>query len=94
LLHRRALTERPSGGYLMKLKTETNTVAIERRVMAVAATKLNQTHHHLSVDFEHGQWWVSCVDCGAQWSVVDAEGGTSLDGFDLEQVSDGDESCL
>ncbi len=80
---------------MANLKTETNTIEMERRVMAAAVRLVASrgVHHHLSVDFEHGQWWVSCTDCGAQWSVVDAEGGRAVEGFDLEQVTDGDESC-
>ena len=46
------------------------------------------------VDYEHGQHWITCRPCGAQWSVVDAEGGPAIDGFDFEEVSDGDGSCL
>jgi hypothetical protein len=41
-------------------------------------------------DFEHGQWWVTDLDTGAQWSVCDAEGPGSTDGFDFEQVTEGD----
>jgi hypothetical protein len=33
---------------------------------------------------EHGQEWAVCNTCGAQWS---------LNGADLEQVSDGDGYC-
>lgn len=39
--------------------------------------------------FEHGQLWITCTD-GAAWSVVDAEGGPAVNGFDFEQVSEGD----
>lgn len=44
-----------------------------------------------SFDFEHGQWWVTCRETGCQWSVVDAEGGASVDGFDFEVVTEGSE---
>lgn len=37
---------------------------------------------------EHGQDWLTCPDCRAQWSIVD----TNL-GEDYEQVTDGDEYC-
>jgi len=40
-------------------------------------------------NFEHGQLWITCT-CGAAWSVVDAEGGPAVRGFDFEQVSQGD----
>jgi hypothetical protein len=40
--------------------------------------------------FEHGQLWIIGQN-GAQFSVVDAKGGPSVDGFDFEQVTDADE---
>ena len=40
-------------------------------------------HVRLQRDREHGQHWLTCLDCGAQWHDDDA----------LEQVSDGDGSC-
>jgi len=78
------------------LKTERNTTTMERAVMRVAVQKIQrQTRHwHLNAFFEHGNWWVSCRDCGATWSVVDAEGPDVIDGLDLEDISDGDGSCL
>jgi hypothetical protein len=39
-------------------------------------------------DFEHGQWWITDLESGAQWSVVDATGGRSVDGFDFEPVTE------
>lgn len=36
---------------------------------------------------EHGQLWVTCLDCGAQWAVYGPEPA------DLEQVTDGDGWC-
>lgn len=72
------------------LLTETNTVAVERKVMSLAAKRLNRIHHHLTTAFEHGQWWVLCSDCGASWSVVDAEPGP----LDFERIDTGDESCF
>jgi hypothetical protein len=35
--------------------------------------------------FEHGQLWITYID-GEQWSVVDAEGPGSINGFDFEQI--------
>ncbi len=71
------------------LKTETNTPAMARKVLRTA----HQYFHTraLSVHFEHGQWWVIKIDTGAAWSVVDATGGSSLNGFDFEQVAEGEE---
>lgn len=40
--------------------------------------------------FEHGQLWITC-SCGANYSVVDATGVDSVDGFSFEQVTPGDE---
>lgn len=48
------------------------------------------TVHGCSVFYEHGQHYVSCLDCGASWSVVDSEPGT----YSLEQLDNGDESCF
>lgn len=78
-----------------KLNTETDTPEMERRVMA-ASTRVIQWaggHHHVSADFEHGQWWITCKDCGGQWSVADASYSGHPDAFDFEEVTAGDESC-
>lgn len=78
-----------------QLQTEQNTPEMELRVMA-AAIRLVQFpdgHARLRVEFEHGQWWIICNNCGAVWSVNDATGPGTIDGFCVEQVSDGDESC-
>ena len=72
----------------MKLKTETNTPAMARRVKAAAGQVLDG---RLQADFEHGQWWITAIDTGAQWSVCDAEGKCAVDGFCFEQVSYGEE---
>lgn len=79
----------------MTLKTETNTPEMEERVLDAAnASALGDSHKHgLASAFAHGQWWVTCVDCGAQWSVVDATGGNSVDGFDFERVTEGYGYC-
>lgn len=49
--------------------------------------------HDATADFEHGQLWITCGACGGQWSVCDATGGDSVDGFSFERVSDGDDDC-
>lgn len=72
------------------LKTEMNTRAMERRIL-VAAGAILGNRRSLSADFEHGQWWVTNRRTGAQWSVVDAVGGRAVNGFDFEQVTQGDE---
>lgn len=78
----------------MKLKTETNTPAMERRILrAFLAFRDYDIAHarQISVDFEHGQWWVTDKPSGAAWSVVDAEGRGAIDGFDFERITQGDE---
>ncbi len=74
-----------------KLKTETNTPAMLERIMIAFAASdyVSQTGGFFDVDFEHGQWWITGEN-GAQWSVMDAEGGPAIDGFDFERVSEGD----
>lgn len=71
------------------LKTERNTKTMEQRVLRAARKKLDRKL--LSVFFEHGQWWVENKVTGAQYSVVDAEGPSAIDGFDFEQVTEGEE---
>jgi hypothetical protein len=72
-----------------KLNTETPTPAMERRVLREARPRLGMARR-LSADFEHGQWWITDLDSGAQWSVVDCLGPAG-DYFDFERVTEGDE---
>lgn len=73
------------------LKTEINTEEVRDDIQAAAYISISIGRaHFVTPHFEHGQWWVTC-DCGAAWSVVDAEGGPAVYGFDFEQVSNGDE---
>ena len=78
-----------------KLKTEQNTVTMERQVLSVAIrlVQWRSGHRYLSAAFEHGQWWLTCCTCGAQWSVVDAEGSDTFKGLAFEEVSGGDGYC-
>jgi hypothetical protein len=76
----------------MALMTETNTRRVGERVMLAAhAAGLRGRGHSLSVDFEHGQWWVTNRQTGAQWSAHDASGPGTFHGFDFEQVTQGDD---
>jgi hypothetical protein len=78
----------------MTLKTEQHTEDMRIRILsAVEISPAFGLHSCLEPIFEHGQWWVTCLPCGAQWAVVDADGGTSVDGFDFEQVSCGESCC-
>jgi hypothetical protein len=67
-----------------KLKTETNTPAMDRRIAAAFSESGIEAGDFYETVFEHDQWWVICEN-GAQYSVVDTTGG--IDGFDFEQVT-------
>ena len=69
------------------LKTERNSRNMEKRVLRAfhkasvgGATRDNRAH----AVFEHGQWRIT-MDDGAQFSVCDAIGGSTVDGFDFER---------
>ncbi len=65
------------------LKTETETRTMQRRVLAafrVSSYCLRQ--RDVQAVFEHGQWWI--VTGSQIFSVVDANGGPAIDGFDFE----------
>ncbi len=66
------------------LNCETNTVEMARRVSGAARKQLKL--RRLQTDFEHGQWCVTDLRSGAQWSAND-----TVYGFDFEQVTDGNE---
>ncbi len=68
------------------LKTEINTPNIEAQVLRAARFKLRK--RNLQADFEHGQWWITHVPSGDQWSVCDE---LSQYGFCFEQVAEGEE---
>lgn len=78
---------------MAQLKTETNTSTMRARIMRAFRAHFNLGQQHgPACHFEHGQWWVVNTITGAQWSVVDAEGPGSTDGFDFEQVAEGSEA--
>lgn len=70
----------------MKLQCETNTSTVEKRIRRHFATWAGIRSRDFQTDFEHGQWWVTVLRTGAQWSVCDAEPGP----FCYEQVSRGE----
>lgn len=79
----------------MALKTETNTPEMEKRVLEAFLVTDEGVEHdedEVQADFEHGQWWITVKPTGAQWSVVDAEGPGSVDGFGFERVTEGEET--
>lgn len=54
----------------------------------VKAFRAAYRHDNPRVVSEHGQLWVTCSACGAQYSVANTSSG-----IDFEEVSYGDESC-
>ena len=69
--------------------SETNTPVMERRVRRAVGFRLGL--QRFSADFEHGQWWVTELDSGDQWSVVDCETPNGIPYLDFEQVTGGEE---
>lgn len=50
-------------------------------------------HEKISVDFEHGQWFITCLDCGAQWAANEAENRSGEEYYHFDRISFGDEYC-
>jgi predicted cupin superfamily sugar epimerase len=75
----------------MPLLSEMNTPAIERRVRRAARVRLALAPAAIQTDFEHGQWWVTVLSTGAQYSVVDCQTAAGVDYLDFEQVSRGED---
>ena len=74
------------------LRCETNTPDVESAILAAFiasddAASRDATDKDVSADFEHGQWFVTHLPSGAQWSVSDLND----DDFCFEQVSQGTE---
>ncbi len=69
------------------LMTETQTETMRRKVITAARQMLGPAKYQ--ADFEHGQWWVTRVADGAQWSVVDCMTEDRVDYLDFEQVTQG-----
>lgn len=67
------------------LKCETNTPQMAGCILSAAAKRFPCAGPY-DVIFEHGQWWLICGRIGICYSVNDAEGGDSVDGFDFEEV--------
>jgi hypothetical protein len=75
------------------LKTEQNTPKMEKRVLDAA----QQNFKHCQIEdnrihtiFEHGQWWIRFYDeileTERTFSVIDAEGYGTINGFNFEEV--------
>ena len=70
-----------------KLKSETNSPAMEVRILrAFQVSDHYEPEDYPSTTFEHGQWWIVLGWSGKVFSVVDATGGSSIDGFDFEET--------
>lgn len=65
------------------LLSTVNTRAMEARIARAARQRFPRQRRTLC--FEHGQWWLFVSD-DRTFSVVDAEGPGSIDGFDFEEV--------
>lgn len=72
------------------LITSQNTTRARLRVQAAVHTARGMGRP-LQFDYEHGQWWVTNVRTGAQWSAVDATPGVKGTGIDFEQITDEDD---
>lgn len=73
------------------LKSETNTPQMAGRILDAAYvwaanTFAENPNGPLDVYFEHGQWWLFDIAGDRTFSVVDADGGDSVDGFAFEEV--------
>lgn len=71
------------------LRSTVNTRTNERDIRAAFVAIGPEPCNGASVEtvYEHGQWWIMCCACGAQYSVHDAEPGD----FSFEEVTHGDE---
>jgi hypothetical protein len=73
------------------LKSETRTAAMQKRIKRAfcLSAQCSRPKKSYSVEWDHGQWFVRHAASGAWWSVVDADGGDSIDGFDFEMITAG-----
>lgn len=70
------------------LRTETDTREMEQDIrLAFEASNHHTDGHDYDAAFEHGQWWITDLVSGAQWSVADL----NEDDFCFEQVTQGQE---
>jgi hypothetical protein len=76
----------------MKRSNEINTSEISEHIKA-AANRLLGHHARLVATFEQGRVGITCLECGGQWTVADAEGTDSRHGLDLTPTNNGDGYC-
>lgn len=58
-----------------------------------AKHQAEEVHEQIQRHWEHDQEWATCIECGAQWSVVEAIDESGRDYEDFEEVSAGDGYC-
>jgi hypothetical protein len=73
----------------MTLRCETDTPEMGDAVERAFREHDQGVHPAPRADFEHGQWFVTCPQCGACWSAGDMD----PDGWDFEQLAQGDGYC-
>jgi hypothetical protein len=79
------------------LRSETNTLEVKEDIRAdfegseFYRGDADDGAHDYDYDFEHGQWFVTELRTGRQWSVVDCETALGEEYFDFEEVSCGDD---
>lgn len=71
------------------LECERNDPEVCVAILGAAAAFLDLPEWELQADYEHGQWWVTHLPTGAQWSACDAETRDVVCGFIFEQVTIG-----
>ena len=70
------------------LQTEVNSPIMEARILKAARAHFRQ-RKNIHAYYEHGQWWIlraNEIDFTKTYSVVDAEGPGTIDGFCFEEV--------
>lgn len=74
---------------MSKLRCEINDADTYEEVLGAACGFLDCPPEELQADYEHGQWWITHLITGAQWSACDAVAADAVDGFIFEQVTEG-----
>lgn len=77
----------------MTLKSDINSPAMEKKILTSAKKFFNGypvEGKKIHTIFEHGHWWVRWYDENSEedrtYSVIDAEGIGTCNGFDFEEV--------
>jgi hypothetical protein len=75
------------------LKSDKNNPTIEKKILTAAKKCFNNypiENKKIFSIFEHGHWWIRFFDENEErdrtYSVIDAEGIGTYDGFDFEEV--------